>query len=231
MDSRTLDRVLAGPDLSHAVRPDPRRLAGVHRRAIVAAVLQAVYPVFAVVTIGGSYLGILDPQNPVVAAGEFGASLPGLVAFLYWFAGAYRLAEDFSPAPLATTPGWAVAQFFIPIVSLFMPYQRMREIEEASAARGELLDEPRSSQILVLWWTAWVLSAVASGVMVGVETAGGVGTTMAAFGLLAVATAIASNVTAALVALHVDAGQQALADAIDAAQPLAPEAFTSRSLL
>ena len=221
-----LDLALSGADLSGIDPPDPARLAGLHRRAAVGAALQVLYPAFAVLAFGGIHLGLAEPESLAILVGEAVTSLVGLVAFLYWFFGAYRLAGDLSPYPLDTTPGWSVAQFFIPIVSLFMPYQRMREVEDVNAAgaRGSLLDEPRGSQIVAGWWAAWVLSTVV-GVAVGSvgDVAAG-GTPALAIAALVVGAAAVSSATTALVALHVDAGQQAFAEALWEAEPLAPEA-------
>ena len=221
----SVDLALSGADLSWVEPPEPKRLVGMHRRAVVAAALQVPYPVFSLVVIGGSYLGVVDPGSVVVLAGEVLLSLPGLVAFMYWFYGAYRLAQDMSAYPLDTTPGWGVAQFFIPIVSLFMPYQRMREIEEvnASGASGTLLDEPAGGHLLALWWAAWVAGMILGGIVGGVEGVDTSGEAVVTVGLLAVGSGVLSNVMTALVALHIDAGQQALSQALWDAEPLAPE--------
>ena len=56
---------------------------------------------------------------------------------------------------LEFTPGWAVGWFFIPIASLWKPFQAMRELWNASVGSGNALDEPANS-LLWVWWLAWI---------------------------------------------------------------------------
>lgn len=57
------------------------------------------------------------------------------------------------------TPTWAVAWNFIPIASLFKPYQAVKEIWQASSGEKDwkLLDRPA---VMPWWWGFWVLSNV-----------------------------------------------------------------------
>ncbi|MDB4644128.1 DUF4328 domain-containing protein [bacterium] len=60
----------------------------------------------------------------------------------------YRGRESF-------TPGWTVGWYFIPILSLWKPYQAMTWIRDASQKPLGLT----MGKLLGLWWTFWVLSA------------------------------------------------------------------------
>ncbi len=61
------------------------------------------------------------------------------------------------------TPGWAVGWYFIPIATLWKPYQAMKEIWRAS-------DDPERMRLvsipfwLPLWWCLWLLNNILSNV-------------------------------------------------------------------
>ena len=87
------------------------------------------------------------------------------ICFLVW---TYRLNRNLrvlGVAGLKFTPGWAVGYFFIPVVSLWQPYQVFREIWQASDPGPA----PRSGQawqtlpvpaLLGFWWVLWMISNV-----------------------------------------------------------------------
>lgn len=58
------------------------------------------------------------------------------------------------------SPGWAVGWYFVPIASLFKPYQGMAEIWEGSlaAAKQPLVNRGR----LNVWWGTWIVSNIIS---------------------------------------------------------------------
>ena len=57
---------------------------------------------------------------------------------------------------LAISPGWAVGWYFVPIMSLFRPFQAMKEIWFASHRSGGG-HEQRAPAILSIWWTLWIV--------------------------------------------------------------------------
>jgi hypothetical protein len=57
------------------------------------------------------------------------------------------------------TPGWAVGFYFIPIVSLWKPYQAMKEIWKASA-NPQNWRGTRTSAIVGWWWGCWIVANV-----------------------------------------------------------------------
>ena len=65
------------------------------------------------------------------------------------------------------TPGWAVGYYFIPIVSLWKPYQAMKEIWMAS------VDEEKPSSVLGTWWTFWILSGIIGQISLRLTLRGG----------------------------------------------------------
>lgn len=83
--------------------------------------------------------------------------IAGIVFFCMWkhcvCSNAYALG-GMKKSLKPITPGWAVGYYFIPIVSLWKPYQAMKEIWLAS------VDGKRPSAILGTWWTLWIFSGI-----------------------------------------------------------------------
>lgn len=67
----------------------------------------------------------------------------------------YRGRESF-------TPGWAVGWYFMPVLSLWKPYQTMAWIRDASQKPLGLT----MGKLVGLWWTFWILGAVVQAVMI-----------------------------------------------------------------
>ncbi len=66
-------------------------------------------------------------------------------------------AADF-PA-LEFSPGWSVGWFFVPIASLFKPFQAMRELWNAShGAIGDYSDP--APGFFWVWWLCWIFSGI-----------------------------------------------------------------------
>ena len=103
-----------------------------------------------------------DNRQALIGLINLGSLVLAAVTFLMWL---YRASKNL--APLGTqnqqySPGWTVAYWFIPIVSLFRPYQAVAEIWSGSlpkpysgipAASAELPTSP----LLMPWWVAWVI--------------------------------------------------------------------------
>ncbi|MCU0796098.1 MAG: DUF4328 domain-containing protein [Akkermansiaceae bacterium] len=72
-----------------------------------------------------------------------------------WLFNGLRLRLPRLPGTLPTvmndTPGWCVGWYFIPIASLWKPYQAMRDIFHSSAIK-----HPVPKGLLPLWWTFWI---------------------------------------------------------------------------
>ena len=71
----------------------------------------------------------------------------------------------FGRSDLRFTPGWAVGWWFVPIASLWMPFQTVRELWKASDPARDSLGwrSIRTWRLLGWWWACWIASAVASG--------------------------------------------------------------------
>ncbi|HEV2882508.1 MAG TPA: DUF4328 domain-containing protein [Pyrinomonadaceae bacterium] len=103
-----------------------------------------------------------------VALLQFVVFIATAVAFLMWLQRAYSNLHALGAVRLYTTPGWAVAYFFIPFVNLVKPFQVMREIwrESAPGAEGREnfggVSSRRDTPALIGWWWAfWIMANVA----------------------------------------------------------------------
>jgi hypothetical protein len=111
---------------------------------------------------------IVGPGMLIVALLELGLGLVYLavyvatvVVFLMWL---YRSYENLPSLgvprnQIQYSSGWAVGSFFIPFVSLVVPYRAMRELWKKSLPNyRELLSDPGPPAFFPLWWAAWLVS-------------------------------------------------------------------------
>jgi hypothetical protein len=80
----------------------------------------------------------------------FAVFVAGAVVFLIWIHHAYANLESLEVRYLRFTPGWAVGWFFIPIMSLFRPYQVVAETWRMST-------EQNSAALVGWWWFLFLL--------------------------------------------------------------------------
>jgi hypothetical protein len=57
-------------------------------------------------------------------------------------------------------PGWAVGWFFVPIASLFMPYEGVKETWEASHRMAGNYRDMEDYWLLRWWWGLWLTSNI-----------------------------------------------------------------------
>jgi hypothetical protein len=57
------------------------------------------------------------------------------------------------------TPGWAIGSFFVPFISLYQPYQAMKEVWLVSSNPRQWQQQRRSA-ILPWWWFFWLVGRV-----------------------------------------------------------------------
>ncbi|MEO1045240.1 MAG: DUF4328 domain-containing protein [Pseudomonadota bacterium] len=114
--------------------------------------------------------GIYDPYNvgsegALYSIVSFGVAVTVLnivtiIIFAMWI---YRAAANIYEADIPGfeyTPGWCVGWYFIPIANLFMPFQAMRQIWNAS--HGNFNDLKENSNILIWWWITWIVGGIAN---------------------------------------------------------------------
>lgn len=96
-----------------------------------------------------------------------------MVTYLMWFYRAY--ANQRQLFFMANTKGWAIGAWIVPIVSLFKPYQMMKEMytnaENHLVEKGLDTTKPRRFTIIGLWWTCWIIYGIGSNIGSGVSNA------------------------------------------------------------
>lgn len=160
-----------------------------------------------------------------------------VVLFLMWLHRAYRNLPALGAQPLETTPGWAVAYFFIPFANLIKPFHVVREIWNKSDPQAEMHegygDYSLGTPALVGWWWAfWIIANVAGRIADRVagdsETIGAL-LTAARLGIFADALLVVAAVLALMVVKKIDERQEARAKLMSMRMPPSPpESFESR---
>jgi hypothetical protein len=90
-------------------------------------------------------------------------SLFAMIMFLVWLHSATKNVRAFGRYGLKFTPAWAVVSWFIPIVSMFAPYQSVSEIWRASEPESVGVDRTdwvtqRVPSLVGVWWGAYLVS-------------------------------------------------------------------------
>ena len=87
--------------------------------------------------------------------------LATIVLFCMWIHRAGRNLIAFGFDALEFTPGARIWWFAVPIANLFVPYQGMRELWNASHGRQDL---GHNEPIVAIWWGLWLLHGVAAAI-------------------------------------------------------------------
>lgn len=133
----------------------------------VVTVLLGLFAVLSAVLLGGATLPAL--RFHLLSIGiDISQALLLLVVGVCFLVWTYRLNRNLrvlGVAGLKFTPGWAVGYFFIPIISLWRPYQVFREIWQASdpgpAPRsGRAWQNLPAPALLGFWWVLLLVTNV-----------------------------------------------------------------------
>jgi len=114
--------------------------------------------------------GVYTSQEQAVADGEASdkrqqiISIFFLVTFvisgiliLKWIYRANYNARQLGAQNMEFTPGWSIGWYFIPIFTLWKPYQAMKEIWKASHEPNDW-GSAKTSSILGWWWFFWIVT-------------------------------------------------------------------------
>jgi hypothetical protein len=150
-------------------------LAARHNRLQVALKISLFFAiatfVFEIAELAGVYspysdpnadLSMLDWIYSALGAAFFLVSITTIVFWCMWTHRAARNVIESELTAFSFTPAWAVGWYFIPIATLFKPFQAMREIWNASVGDFDYLDRP--DPLLTLWWTSWLISSILSNI-------------------------------------------------------------------
>ena len=81
-------------------------------------------------------------------------SIPTTIVFCIWIYRAQKNAYTFGN-PIRISPAMAAGSFFIPVISLYKPYQAMKELWLASSPAKNLGHGPVKA-----WWALWIFSGI-----------------------------------------------------------------------
>ncbi|WP_298392220.1 DUF4328 domain-containing protein [Flavobacterium sp.] len=100
-----------------------------------------------------------DLRKQVIAIFYTIAFITSAVFFIMWFRRAYY---NLSIRTENTYygEGWAAGSWFLPIISLFRPYQIMKELDEDTSellSKATKQEVDTNSFIIGTWWTLWIL--------------------------------------------------------------------------
>jgi hypothetical protein len=125
---------------------------------------------------------ISDPGVLVIAVVQVGSALiqvvvyiATIVVFLMWMYRSYENLPSFGVPrrDLKYSSGWAVGSFFVPFVSLVVPYRAMKELWSKSVpGPGRIFGDPSAPGFFPLWWAVWLISNMANQVLLRMELRG-----------------------------------------------------------
>ncbi len=96
-----------------------------------------------------------DTRQQAIGVVQFIIYVVTGITFLVWIHRANRNARALGAEGMKFTPGWAVGWYFVPIMSLWKPYQAMREIWQASAEPGNWR-AVQAPPLLGWWWALYL---------------------------------------------------------------------------
>lgn len=112
----------------------------------------------------GSFVGDFDAaatsndnRQQAIGLAQLALFIVTGIVFLVWIYRANRNARALGAEGMQFTPGWSVGWYFVPIMSLWKPFQVMREIWQASAQPGNW--QGVQTPPLVGWWWALYLAS------------------------------------------------------------------------
>jgi hypothetical protein len=95
-----------------------------------------------------------------------------IIFFIRWFKRAYTNLS--LRVPTETTPGMTIGAWFIPIVSLYKPFQIMKEMWTKSIAiltkTYEKKDAKSSNGLLGIWWLLWIVVNIGANVTMQISS-------------------------------------------------------------
>jgi hypothetical protein len=104
-----------------------------------------------------------DTREQIIAIIYLVASIISAITFIQWFRRAY-FNLHLRVSHLSQTESWAAGSWFVPIISLYRPYQIMKELyeetEELLLKKGLGINENFTANSIGLWWTLWIMNNI-----------------------------------------------------------------------
>jgi len=103
---------------------------------------------------------INDMREILVGLTQTLANIICIITFIMWFRRGYFNLNERTSCDKAE--GWAAGAWFVPIISLFYPYQIMKEmwIKTTNMLKAKLPEFKTQTKttIIGVWWTIWIIS-------------------------------------------------------------------------
>jgi hypothetical protein len=170
-----------------------------------------------------------DDRSAAAGLAQIVSYIPAIVAFIVWFARAYRNTAGLGATGMRRKPGWSIGAWFVPILNLFRPKQIANDIWRATdPALPRVASGWQGNAVHGLihwWWAIWIMAGVSGNLSTRVylnaetlsEQLGA-----SAFSAFADVVFIAAAVLAILVVRRVTGRQEQRAAMLSAPEPQAP---------
>lgn len=100
-----------------------------------------------------------DARQGIVGVFQILVFVVSGIWILRWIYVACSNARDLAAGPMKFSPGWSVGWYFIPFLSLWKPYQAMKEIWRVSA-NPRNPDIGADPSLLALWWLFYIVASL-----------------------------------------------------------------------
>lgn len=162
----------------------PHPYVSAHNRALIVSLLLMIGAALSLASMLFSLLELFfphlvatdeeinDPQILLMALLQLGLGLltvvvyiATIVFFLMWLYRSYENLPSFGVRrnTIKYTSGWAVGSFFIPFVSLVVPYRAVKELWIKSVPNsGDFFSDLGPPGFFPLWWAVWLVSNFAN---------------------------------------------------------------------
>ena len=100
-----------------------------------------------------------DERQQLVGIGYLLVFVVSVILIAQWVYSANQNARNLGAEGMEYTPGWSVGWYFIPIASLWKPYQAMKEIWRASHPTEDWRSSTRPG-FLPWWWFLWITTSI-----------------------------------------------------------------------
>lgn len=95
------------------------------------------------------------------------------ITFIRWFRRAYYNLHQ-KIKVLSFSDGWTAGAWFVPVISLYRPYQIMKELFQDTKVlltnKGINVSSSFNTKILVWWWTLWLVNNIAGNIIYQLST-------------------------------------------------------------
>jgi hypothetical protein len=109
----------------------------------------------------------LSDMVDIVSPGSISSSVASLnswiglaasIVYLVWLYRAYKGTISLASAQPQTSPGWAVAYYFIPILAFYKPLQIVQEMYRLSDPNPAVSSTGKAPGLYLRWWLCYIVS-------------------------------------------------------------------------